>query len=478
MKHQFYVFVVAIVISCNSNDKPYFPPPTVPEIPEIPDVEVYLTTGNRSSALTKKDDFVSGFKQDSGNQIIIDRAEVYQDIDGFGFALTGGSAEHIMRMSESARDVLLTELFGAENNSIGISYLRISIGASDLNHSPFSYNDLPEGETDVEQLKFSLEKDQDNLIPLLKKILEINPELKIMASPWSAPKWMKTNNSTKGGALKEEYFASYALYFKKYIDAMTAEGITIDAITIQNEPLHEGNNPSMGMSATQQADFIKNHLGPLFQSSSINTKIVVYDHNADRIDYPLSILNDAEAKQYISGSAFHLYGGKISDLSSVHNAHQDKDIYFTEQWFGAPGNFPEDFRWHIREIVIGATRNWARCVIEWNLSSNPSLTPHTDGGCDLCLGGVTIDGDNVTRNAGYYVIGHLSKFVGTGSTRIKSNYSNTIPNVCFITPDNRVVLLVLNDTEQVQEINVIDSTTLFSANLDAGAAATFIWKND
>ena len=160
-----------------------------------------------------------------------------------------------------------------------------------------------------------------------------------MASPWSPPAWMKSNNSSIGGRLKSEYYDVYADYLIKYILSMKDEGIQIYSITVQNEPLHPHNNPSMLMLAEEQANFIKNHLGPKFEANNINTKIIIYDHNADRTDYPISILNDEIARQYIDGSAFHLYGGNISDLSLVHSAHPDKHIYFTEQWISSDGNF-------------------------------------------------------------------------------------------------------------------------------------------
>lgn len=231
--------------------------------------------------------------------------------------------------------------------------------------------------------QFSLAPDEQHLIPVLKEILAINPDIRIMGSPWSPPAWMKTNGDTRGGSLKPEYYPAYANYFVKYIQGMAAAGITIDAITVQNEPLHPGNNPSLLMLAEEQAVFIKDYLGPAFREANIDTKIIIYDHNADRPDYPISILDDPEANQYIDGSAFHLYGGTIDALSQVHEEHPDKHIYFTEQWIGAPGDFPADLSWHIRELIIGATRNWSRTVLEWNLAADPNQDPHTDrGGCD------------------------------------------------------------------------------------------------
>lgn len=246
--------------------------------------------------------------------------------------------------------------------------------------------------------KFDLGQDKKDVIPVLKEILTINPKIKLMGSPWSPPKWMKTNNDTRGGSLKPEFYDAYALYLVKYIQEMAKEGVIIDALTVQNEPLHPGNNPSLLMLAKDQAEFVKNHLGPAFQKHKVKTKVIIYDHNADKPEYPIEILNDPNAKKYIDGSAFHLYGGTIDALSKVKEAHPDKNLYFTEQWFGAPGNLHRDFVNHIQNLTIGATRNWSKTVLEWNITSNSELTPFTDrGGCSKCLGAVTVDGDVVKR---------------------------------------------------------------------------------
>jgi len=407
--------------------------------------------------------------------ITVDTTKTYQTIDGFGNCLTGGSATLLNRMNETNRAQILKELFAKDAKNIGISYLRISIGASDLSERVFSYNDLPDGETDVNMAKFSLESEKADLIPVLKGILAINPDIKIMGSPWSAPSWMKTNNASKGGSLKPEYFDAYAKYFVKYIQEMKAEGITIDAITIQNEPLHPGNNPSMYMTAQDQADFIKKSLGPAFETANIQTKIIVYDHNADRIDYPLLILSDPEAAKYVDGSAFHLYGGSIDDLSKVHEAYPSKNLYFTEQWVGAPGNLESDLAWHVRTLIIGGTRNWCRNVLEWNLASDPSYNPHTDGGCDQCLGTITINGDAVTRNPAYYILAHAAKFVRPGSVRINSILIGSLPNVAFKTPEGKKVLIVLNDASELQKFNIKFNGKTVTTTLDKGAVGTYVW---
>src|SRR5258708_2205663 len=410
-----------------------------------------------------------------GPVIKIDDGKGLQEMDGFGFALTGGSAQHIIRMSPAARGALLRELFRTDSNNIGTSYLRVSIGASDLSDHVFSYDDLPAGQTDTVLEHFNLGPDLKDLVPVLKEIIDINPQIKILGSPWSAPTWMKTNHDTRGGSLLPQYYYAYANYLVKYILAMQDQGIGIDAITVQNEPLHPGNNPSMFMPATEQAAFIKRALGPAFQRARLDTKIIIYDHNADRPDYPITILKDPDAAKYVDGSAFHLYAGKIDSVSLVHNAFPDKNLYFTEQWVGAPGNFQKDIPEHIQKLIIGAPRNWCKTVIEWNLAANSQWEPHTDrGGCDRCLGAVTIDGDKVQRNPAYYIIAHAAKFVRPGSVRVMTNSDDSLPNVAFRTPENQIVVIVLNNTDSQQSFTIEHKGKRMHPTLESGAVATYV----
>lgn len=395
-------------------------------------------------------------------------------MDGFGFALTGGSAQHIIRMSTAVRHQLLEELFARNENEIGISYLRVSIGASDLNDHVFSYDDLPDGQTDVSLKNFDLKQDRLDVIPVLKEILAINPSIKILGSPWSAPTWMKTNNNIQGGKLKEDYYSVYASYFVKYIQAMKANGITIDAITVQNEPFNNGNTPSMQMFAKEQARFIRDHLGPAFRQAKIGTKIILYDHNCDAPEYPISILTDAAARQYIDGSGFHLYAGPVTAMSKVHDAFPQKALYFTEMMAVNRNEF--NVANPFARIVIGATRNWSRNVILWNLAANSENKPHTDnGGCSMCQGAVTIDGDKVQRNLAYYTIAHASKFVPPGSVRIQSNETDSISSVAFQTPERKIVLLVASKGREDQSFSVGYANKHFTYTLSRGAVATFVW---
>jgi len=376
----------------------------------------------------------------------------FQQMDGFGYTLTGGSAMHLMGLTAENRKQLLQELFGVDG--LAVSYLRISIGASDLDPEPFSYNDLPQGQQDPELKQFSLKADEKYLLPVLKQILAINPNIKLLGSPWSPPAWMKSNNSTIGGELLDQHFGSYALYFVKYIQAMQQQGIRLDAVTVQNEPLHPGNNPSLLMHAWDQANFIKNHLGPAFKKAGLDTKIIIYDHNADHVEYPITVLNDKEAKAYIDGSAFHLYNGSITELDKLKQAHPDKNIYFTEQWVGANSEFDDSLMWHIEHLIIGAPRHWARNVLEWNLSSDAKLRPFTKGGCSLCLGALTIDGQKVKRNVAYYIIAHATKVVPSGSVRIDSVSTQDIRHVAYLRPDGRYALIVQNLTMDAKGFNL------------------------
>lgn len=441
------------------------------------DVDYWITTGDQSSLLEKAPQGLK-FAAAAPNLpvIAIDTAQRLQSIDGFGYALTGGSAYLInQKLTPAQREQLLKELFLTDGNGIGISYLRISIGASDLDDHVFSYNDLAAGKKDVALANFTLDEDRKNLIPVLKQILAINPDIKIMGSPWSAPPWMKTNQSTKGGSLKPEYYAAYANYFVKYIQEMAKEGITLDAITLQNEPENPKNNPSMVMTAGEQAAFVKDHLGPAFEKATIKTKIIVFDHNCDHPEYPIAILDDAAAKKYIDGSAFHLYLGEIEALSKVHNAHPDRNVYFTEQWTSPQGEFGGDLRWHVRELIVGATRNWSRNVLEWNLAADPEFNPHTDdGGCTMCLGALTI-GQTVSRNVSYYIIAHASKFVPPGSVRIASDIPENLHNVAFVTPAGKKVLIVVNDNDVQKQFVIKTNNKTAVASLAAGAVATYVW---
>lgn len=445
-------------------------------------VQVWVTTGDQSKLLQRQADVTFGPNSGSYTTINVNDNTTYQTIDGFGAAVTGSAAYLINRgMNASQRSALLNDLFAA--NGIHLSVVRHTIGASDFSLSSYTYNDTPGNIDDFDLNYFSINPDKTDVIPILKAILAVNGTTKVIGSPWTAPAWMKDTETLHGSYLKwydSRYYTAYANYFRKYIQAFQAEGVPIYAITVQNEPLHTTSSyPTMSMSDTEQRDFIKNYLGPTLRGSNLSTKIIVYDHNWDQTYYPKTIFADAGASQYVDGSAWHCYAGNPSAMSDVRNAYPSKNIYFTECSGGdwSP-NFADNLKWNMSNLIIGATRNWAKTVLLWNLALDPNHGP-TNGGCGNCRGVVTINPANgsVTKNVEYYVLGHASKFVKPGAVRIDTNtFSGGIENVAFRNPDGSRVLIALNNSSSSQTFKVAWASQAFVYTLPAGAVATFVWS--
>ena len=441
------------------------------------DARLWLTTADRSSLLAVQAPLHFKKKDADFPAIVVDDKKRYQQMDGFGFALTGGSAQLLMKMSQQRRSEVLHELFGTAGEGIGVSYVRVSIGSSDMNDHAFTYDDLSSGQTDESLRSFSLGPDATTVVPVLKEILAINSSIKILGSPWSAPAWMKTNAALKGGSLKPEYYVVYAQYFVTYLKAMAAQGIHLAAITIQNEPLNPNNTPSMVMEAEDQAVFIRQALGPAFRKAGISTNILVYDHNCDKPDYAMTILKDADAAQYVDGSGFHLYGGEISALSQVHDAYPAKNLYFTEQMVVDKGvDSPLPVAHAVARLIVGAPRNWSRNVLLWNLAADSKFGPHTgDGGCPVCEGAITVDGDKVTKNVAWYVVAHASRFARPGSMRIESSEVAALPNVAFLTPEGKRVLIVANPGHAAQTFQIQYAGKAVISTLSGEAVGTYVW---
>ena len=441
-------------------------------------IQVWLTTPDKTHLLAEETQPLVFTKiGNSSNVITVDDSQKFQTMDGFGFALTGGSAQLMMKMSAPARLALLHELFGKGPGQIGTSYLRVSVGASDMNDHVYTYDDMPTGETDPTLAHFSLGPDEADVIPVLKEILAIAPSIKILASPWTAPSWMKTNGDPKGGSLKPEFYQAYADYWVKYLKGMQAAGITIDALTPQNEPDNPKNTPSMVVTAEEEATFIGSNLGPAMAKAGLKTKIISFDHNCDHPEYSEAILRDPTAAKYTDGSGFHLYRGTIDAMTTVHTAFPQKNLYFTEQMVVSRRNETGlNVANPVARLIIGAPENWSRNVLLWNLAADPQNGPHTsNGGCPVCTGAITLDGDTVTRNIAYYTVGQAAKFVPAGSVRIASAAAGTPPHVAFLTPDKRHVLIVANPAPDPVSFTITFKNKAASTTLAAGAAATYIW---
>lgn len=434
-------------------------------------VTPWMTTGDQTKMLQQQANVSFGANSGSNpSTITINASTTYQSMDGFGYTLTEGSCEVISAMAATQQNQLLNDLYNP-TTGLNANVVRISIGASDLSSSSYSYN---ETSGDVNMNNFSLNgPDLTYLIPIIKKIQIINPNIKILATPWSAPRWMKTNNSWVGGSLQTQYYAAYARYFVKYFAAMQAQGISIWGITPQNEPENPNNEPSMLMNSTEQKNFINTQLGPQMAAAGYSgIKIIAFDHNCDNTAYAIDVLNNSS---YAEGAAFHLYAGNISAMSTVRNA-TNKNVYFTEQYTGPGGNFSGDFGWHMQNIVIGGTSNWAKTVLEWNVANNSSLGPHTPGGCTTCLGAVTINNStSYTKNVAYYIIGQISKFVKAGALRISSSSTNgSIISSGFKNPDGSIALVVYN-SGSANTIRIVSGSSSFDYSVPAASAVTFNW---
>jgi glucosylceramidase len=444
-------------------------------------VEVYLSTVDQTHLFSKVEDatvFVKGQAPTSGFDVRINPNITYQTIVGSGASFTDASAYLINQvLSNEDRDDLMIKLFDREEG-IGLSFVRQPMGASDFARDFYTYNDMPKGQTDETLQNFSIDHDRTDIIPLLQQALRINPDLKIMASPWSAPGWMKTTDSTVGGQLKPQYYPVYGEYFAKFIEAYKSEGIDIYAITPQNEPLYVPvHYPGLGMNAQQQTNFIKNGLVPAFQKAGIETKILVYDHNWDRKDYPLDILKSIP--DLVDGVAWHVYGGQVTAMSEVKREFPDHDVYFTEasggEWVPP---FEQAFLGEIK-TGIDVFRNHSKTYVLWNFALDENNGPVVPGfGRSTVRGMVTVNQQTgeLIYNLDYYALAHFSKFTQPDAIRIDSTKAEgNFTSVAFLNPDQTVCLVVYNISNQSRNalIHLDDQTIVIPMVGKAVATVTF-----
>lgn len=405
----------------------------------------------------------------------------FQSMEGFGASLTDSSAHLIMTvMSADQRNALMRDLFDPAEG-IGLSFLRQPMGSSDFRLADYTYDDMPAGMQDPNLSHFSIAHDYAEIIPLLKQARQLNPDLFIMASPWSAPAWMKTSGSLFSGSLidSDEIYEAYSEYFIRFLLAYEAEGLPIDAVTLQNEPYYEpGSYPGMRMEPADQIR-LAIALGPKLAAKNLTTRIIVWDHNWDNPAYPITVLNNPEAKSYIAGTAFHAYAGNVSAQRTVFNAHPDRDIYFTECSGGDwSSGFFDNLMWDTSKLMINSVRYRAKTVAKWNLALDPERGPKIPGGCSDCRGVVTIDPNGVvTREEEYYALGHASKFVRRGARQIASTLDpgNSIENVAFLNPDGSRIIIVLNPNAFRQYLQIESNGRAFFYPLPGQSITTFHW---
>ena len=460
---------------------------------EVPagDVTLFTTTGNRAYDFQRGAVDFSETSNMSPTTITVDPSVKYQEMDGFGAAITGSTCYNLMKMTDEDRAEFLKETFSNEEG-MGYSYVRIAIGCSDFSLSEYTLCDTPGIEN------FSLQSEElDYVIPVLKEIMEINPDLKILGSPWTPPRWMKVNNLTDlqpfnswtSGHLNPAYYADYATYFVKWIQALAGFGIHIDAVTPQNEPLNRGNSASLFMGWEEQKEFVK-VLGPALEEAGLGTKLYVFDHNynydnmSDQEDYPVKIYEDDEASQYITGAAYHNYGGHFSELEDIHQKAPEKELIFTETSIGTWNdgqNLAKRLMDDMEHVVFGSVNNWSRAVIVWNLMLDSNRGPNRPGGCETCYGAVDISVDNyksITRNSHYYIIGHLSTVVKPGARRIGTNgfTEEGIIYSAFENRDGSYALVLMNDGVDNKMITISDGVNHFSYNVPSNAVVSYRWN--
>lgn len=442
-------------------------------------VEVWLTTADRSALLAEQ----PKLRLEPGsapNAIAVDPATRYQRMVGFGAAITDASAWLIRtRMKPAQRAALLRDLF-SRSRGIGLSFTRLTVGASDFSRSHYSYDDMPKGETDPTLAHFSIQSARADVLPTVRAARAINPKLAVMVSPWSAPGWMKSSDSLIAGTLRPEAYAPFAAYLRRTVQEFAAKIGPIDYLSIQNEPDFEPDSyPGMRLSAAQRARIIGDHVGPEFARAGLKTRILDWDHNWDHPEQPLAVLADPVASRYVAGVAWHCYNGDVAAQSQVRDRYPEKDVFFTEcsggEWSRA---WPDSWAWTVRTLVIGAPRNWARGVLLWNLALDQDFGPHK-GGCGNCRGVVTIDSRTglVTRNPEYYALAHASRFVMPGARRIASDtHTDGIETVAYANPDGTRVLLAFNAGKATTAVKVLSEGRHFAYRLPASAAATFRWR--
>ena len=416
----------------------------------------------------------------SGSEAVtIDTAKHFQKMYGFGAAMTDASAEVLSELAADKRRAIMTELFSRVNGGLGLSFTRLTLGASDFSTHDYSYDDSPGNAPDPQLRYFSIEPARKYVLPRVREALRINPDLLVMISPWSAPAWMKTTRSLIKGQLVPQYYPAFANYLARTVEAFGKEGVPLSMLTIQNEPNFEPENyPGERIDPPQRAEIIGHYVGPTFKRLGLGTKILDWDHNWDKPQMPLAVLANPAARQFISGVAWHCYNGDVSAQGPVHDAYPDKNAWVTEcsggEW--SP-NYSQVLGWMTDELIIGASNNWARGTLLWNLALNPAHGPHT-GGCSDCRGVITVDPatGQITRNVEYYVLGHASRFIVPGAYRVASvSRAKGISVAAFINPDGSRVAILHQKTDEGRVELAIDGER-YSLNLPAGSVATLRWK--
>lgn len=447
--------------------------------PTLKPAEMWVTTADETQKLASQPSIASSGAASGDEAVAIDSTRRFQRIQGFGAAMTDASAELLSRLPEEQRRAIMAELFGRANGGLGLSFTRLTVGASDFSRTHYSYDDTPGNAPDPELRHFSIDPARHYVLPRVREALAINPDLAVMISPWSAPAWMKTNASLIQGQLKREYYPAFANYLARTVDEFGRDGVPVSLLTIQNEPDFEPDSyPGMRVNSPDRAIIIGRHVGPALRARKLKTRILDYDHNWDNPEMPWTVLSDPVARKFVAGVAWHCYEGDVPAQSRVHDAFPDKDVWFTEcsggEW--SP-KFAETLGWMTDKLIIGGANNWSRGTLLWNLALDPSHGPHK-GGCGDCRGVITIDPASgaISRNVEYYVLGHASRFVLPGASRIATTKrGDAVVAAAFVNRDGSRVAILHRASGDGPVALAIDGRR-FMVPLPSGAVATLRWR--
>lgn len=445
--------------------------------PETRVANIWLTTADETQKLEQQAGQLPAGAATGDEAVVIDTSKHFQKVHGFGASITDASAQLLSGLPEDKRKAVMAELFGRGPNGLGLSFTRLTVGASDFSPDHYSYDDTPGNMPDPELRHFSIDYARRYVLPRTREALAINPDLLVMISPWSAPAWMKTTKSLIKGKLVPQYYPAFANYLARTVEEFKREGVPVSMLTIQNEPDFEPEDyPGMRVDPPQRAEVIGRHVGPVFKARGLRTQILDYDHNWDDPHLPLAVLADPAARGHIAGVAWHCYEGDVPAQSKVRDAFPDKDVWFTEcsggEW--AP-KFGETLGWMTSKLIIGASNHWSRGTLLWNLALDPQFGPHK-GGCGDCRGGITIDPTTgtITRNVEYYVLGHASRFVLPGAVRVSTTAREGVEAASFVNSNGSRVAILYRKSGDGPVAVALDGERYVVA-LPPGSVATVQW---
>jgi glucosylceramidase len=452
-------------------------------------VEVWVTSADQALLLSHEPDLHQQAADVAAGgaapeALVIDPATRYQSYLGVGAAMTDASAVAINKsLDPKQRKALMRELFGDATDhpsGLGIGFVRVPIGGSDFSQLHYSLDDVERGRSDAALARFRLDPYRTGQVPLLLEARKVNPGLLLMASPWSAPAWMKENDSLVGGHLQPRWYGAFADYLVRFSDEYAKAGLPLYALSLQNEPGYDTPDyPGMVVTPGERARLVAGELGPRLAKRANAPLLLDHDHNWDEPQSPARVLGDPAAARYVGGVAWHCYKGHVAAQSKVHEQFPAFDAYMTEcSGGGWQKDWEDALHWFYGEVVIGSFANWARAVALWNIALDTTHGPHA-GGCKNCRGVVTIDAHgHVTRNVEYYALAHVTRCLRTGARRVASSGGpDGVATVAFRNEDDgSLVLLAYNDAKQARHLDVRAGARGFGYDLPAGTAATFCWR--